>query len=162
MAIFQVPHPILLGELAFLLAFVPVLGTFISAAACILLSFAATNSWIINLTHQSWVLAVVVLVYFLGVHAIESHIVGPRVVGQAVGLHPIISIAALIAGAELFGILGALFVAPVVGIIQTIIVSLWREWRAAHPDQFPPKPVMVESKTQSEVSPQPALGEITT
>ena len=162
MAIFQVPHPILLGELAFLLAFVPVLGTFISAAACILLSFAATNSWIISLTHQSWVLAVVVLVYFLGVHAIESHIVGPRVVGHAVGLHPIISIAALIAGAELFGILGALFVAPVVGIIQTIIVSLWREWRAAHPDQFPQKPVMVESKPQSEVSPRSTLGEITT
>ncbi|HKV59556.1 MAG TPA: AI-2E family transporter, partial [Ktedonobacteraceae bacterium] len=91
MAVFQVPHPILLGELAFLLAFVPVLGTFISAAACILLSFAASNNWIINLTHQSWLLAVVVLLYFIGVHAIESHIVGPRVVGHAVGLHPIIS-----------------------------------------------------------------------
>jgi len=161
MAIFQVPHPILLGELAFLLAFVPVLGTFISAAACILLSFAAPNSWIINLTHQSWLLAVVVLLYFIGVHAVESHIVGPRVVGQAVGLHPIISIAALIAGAELFGILGALFVAPVVGIIQAIIVSLWREWRAAHPDQFPQKPMTVESKTESKAS-QSAIGEVAT
>ncbi|HEU0000306.1 MAG TPA: AI-2E family transporter [Ktedonobacteraceae bacterium] len=155
MAAFQVPHPILLGELAFLLAFVPVLGTFISAAACILLSFAAPNSWLINLTHQSWLLAIVVLLYFIGVHAIESHIVGPRVVGHAVGLHPIISIAALIAGAELFGILGALFVAPVVGIIQAIIVSLWREWRVAHPEQFPQKSATVESKTS-----QPAVGEV--
>lgn len=155
MAALQVPHPILLGELAFLLAFVPVLGTFISAAACILLSFAASNSWVINLTHQNWLLAVVVLLYFIGVHAIESHIVGPRVVGHAVGLHPIISIAALIAGAELFGILGALFVAPVVGIIQAIIVSLWREWRAAHPEQFPQKSATVEGKT-----PQPAVGEV--
>ena len=161
MAAFQVPHPILLGELAFLLAFVPVLGTFISAAACILLSFAATNSWLINLTHQTWLLAVVVLIYFIGVHAIESHIVGPRIVGHAVGLHPIISIAALIAGAELFGILGALFVAPVVGIIQAIIVSLWREWRAAHPEEFLQKPVTVESKTGIETA-QPAIGEITT
>ena len=160
MAIFQVPHPILLGELAFLLAFVPVLGTFISAAACILLSFAATNSWVVNLTHQGWLLAVVVLVYFIGVHAIESHIVGPRIVGHAVGLHPIISISALIAGAELFGILGALFVAPVVGLIQAIIISLWREWRAAHPDQFPQKPIMVESKTEN-VPSQPAIGEVT-
>jgi predicted PurR-regulated permease PerM len=161
MAVFQVPHPILLGELAFLLAFVPVLGTFISAAACILLSFTAANSWLINLTHQSWLLAVVVLIYFIGVHAIESHIVGPRIVGHAVGLHPIISIAALIAGAELFGILGALFVAPVVGIIQAIVVSLWREWRAAHPDQFPQKPVTMESKKEFETA-QPAIGEITT
>ncbi len=158
MAIFQVPHPILLGELAFLLAFVPVLGTFISAAACILLSFTTTQSWVIGLTHQSWVLAVVVLLYFLVVHAIESHIVGPRIVGHAVGLHPIISISALIAGAELFGILGALFVAPVVGVIQAIIVSIWREWRTIHPEQFPKKNLMIESNVSdaSSASSEPA------
>jgi len=158
MAIFQVPHPILLGELAFLLAFVPVLGTFISAAACILLSFTTTQSWVIGLTHQSWVLAVVVLLYFLVVHAIESHIVGPRIVGHAVGLHPIISISALIAGAELFGILGALFVAPVVGVIQAIIVSIWREWRTIHPEQFPKKNLMIESNVSdaSSTSSEPA------
>ena len=146
MAIFQVPHPILLGELAFLLAFVPVLGTFISAAACILLSFAATDSWVVNLTHFSWVLAAIVLIYFVAVHLIESHIVGPRIVGQAVGLHPIISITALIASAELFGILGALFVVPVVGVIQAIIISFWREWREAHLDQFPKKTLLIETE----------------
>ena len=158
MAIFQVPHPILLGELAFLLAFVPVLGTFISAAACILLSFAATNSWVINLTHLNWILAVVVLIYFVAVHLIESHIVGPRIVGHAVGLHPIISITALIASAELFGILGALFVVPVVGVIQAIIVSIWREWRAIHPEQFPKKNLMIESNVSdvSSTSSEPA------
>ena len=155
MAIFQVPHPILLGELAFLLAFIPVLGTFISAAACILLSFAATNSWVINLTHLSWILAVIVLIYFVAVHLIESHIVGPRIVGHAVGLHPIISITALIASAELFGILGALFVVPVVGVIQAIIVSFWREWRQSHSNQFPKKNLMIESEV-SDAGSQPA------
>src|SRR5579884_3822198 len=139
MFILRVPHPVLLGELAFLLAFVPVLGTFISAVACILLAFTATSGW---------VLALIVLIYFIAVHLIESHIVGPRIVGHAVGLHPIISISALIAGSELFGILGALFVAPVVGVIQAIVVSFWREWRAAHPDQFP-------NRTESEVEPAP-------
>lgn len=146
MAIFRVPHPILLGELAFLLAFIPVLGTFISGALCILLALTATNSWVVALTGQTWVLALIVLLYFVAMHFIESHIVGPRIVGQAVGLHPIISIAALIAGAELFGILGALLVVPFVGIIQAIIVWLWRDWRATHPDQFPTKQVTVESE----------------
>ena len=37
MAILQVPHPVLLGVLAFFMAFIPVLGTFITAAACVLL-----------------------------------------------------------------------------------------------------------------------------
>ena len=96
--------------------------------------------------------------YFLVVHAIESHIVGPRIVGHAVGLHPIISISALIAGAELFGILGALFVAPVVGVIQAIIVSIWREWRTIHPEQFPKKNLMIESNVSdaSSASSEPA------
>ena len=61
---------------------------------------------------------------------------GPRIVGKAVGLHPVISLAALIAGAELFGILGALFASLVAGILQALIVSIWKEWRATHPEQF--------------------------
>jgi predicted PurR-regulated permease PerM len=152
MALLQVPHPILLGVLAFFLAFVPVLGTFISAAACILLALTQTQGWVASLTHQSWVLPVIVLVYFVAVHAFESHIVGPRIVGHAVGIHPIVAISALIAGVELFGILGALFVAPVVGVLQAVIVSFWREWRVNHPELFPKK----KAVTAAEVSTEPA------
>ncbi|HJT56138.1 MAG TPA: AI-2E family transporter [Ktedonobacteraceae bacterium] len=150
MAIFGVPHPVLLGELAFLLAFIPVLGTFISGALCILLSLTASDSWVVALTHQTWLLAIIVLVYFVAMHVIESDIVGPRVVGHAVGLHPVISITALIAGAELFGILGALFVAPAVGVLQAVIVWLWRDWRAMHLDQFPKQKVTVEGQVSEE------------
>jgi len=152
MVIFQVPHPILLGELAFLLAFIPMLGTFISGALCILLALTATTSWVVTLTGQTWILAIIVLIYFVAMHFIESHIVGPRVVGHAVGLHPIISITALVAGTELFGILGALFVVPLTGLIQAIVVWLWQDWRASHPDQFPEKPVLIESKVNEEAA----------
>jgi predicted PurR-regulated permease PerM len=152
MGILQVPHPVLLGTLAFFMAFIPVLGTFITAAACVLLALTQNHGWVINLTHQSWVLAIIVLVYFVAVHSFESHIVGPRVVGQAVGLHPIIAISALIAGVELFGILGALFVAPVVGVLQAVVISLWKEWRVTHPEQFLKK----KAVTAAEVSTEPA------
>jgi predicted PurR-regulated permease PerM len=144
MAILQVPHPVLLGVLAFFMAFIPVLGTFITAAACVLLALTQNNGWVFGLTHQSWVLAIIVLLYFLAVHSFESEIVGPRIVGNAVGLHPIIAISALIAGVELFGILGALFVAPVVGVLQAVIISFWKEWRVTHPEQFPTKKAVEE------------------
>jgi predicted PurR-regulated permease PerM len=144
MAILQVPHPVLLGVLAFFMAFIPVLGTFITATACVLLALTQNQGWVIGLTHQSWVLAIIVLLYFLAVHSFESHIVGPRIVGNAVGLHPIIAISALIAGVELFGILGALFVAPVVGVLQAVIISLWKEWRARRPEQFSTKKAVAE------------------
>ncbi|GHO53990.1 hypothetical protein KSB_24650 [Ktedonobacter robiniae] len=123
--IFHLPYAFLLGILAFIMAFIPVLGTFISGAVCILIALT-----------QSWVTALLVLVYFVFIHVIEGEVVGPRIVGKSVGLHPIVSLFALVAGGELFGIWGTLFASPIAGVLQTIIIVLWGEWRVRHPDQF--------------------------
>ncbi|HYL41988.1 MAG TPA: AI-2E family transporter [Ktedonobacteraceae bacterium] len=125
MALLHVPFAILLGVLAFVFAFVPVLGTFISGAACVLLALT-----------QGWVWAVIVLIYFIGIHIFEGDLVGPRIVGKAVGLHPVVSLAALIAGSELFGIWGAIFASPIAGILQAMLIAFWVEWRESHADQF--------------------------
>ena len=106
-------------------AFVPVLGTFISGAVCVLLALT-----------KGWLIALLVLLYFVAIHVFEGDIVGPRIVGKALGLHPIISLTALVAGAELFGIWGALFASPIAGILQALIATFWIEWRTTHPDAF--------------------------
>lgn len=126
MMVLRVPYAVLLGVIAFVLEFVPILGVFISGAACVLIALT-----------QSWFLAVLVLVYFVVVHVIEGDIVGPRIVGRAVGVHPAVSIFALLAGAELFGIWGALFASPIAGLLQTFLSEVWREWREFHAGQFP-------------------------
>jgi predicted PurR-regulated permease PerM len=125
----RVPFPILLGSLAFILAFVPIIGTFVSGAVCVVLALTV-----------GWVNAALVLGYFIIVHFIEGDLVGPRIVGKAVGLHPVVSILALIGGAEVFGILGALFAAPVAGVIQALIADFWIEWKKAHAEEFGPEP----------------------
>ena len=125
MALFHVPYAVLLGVLAFVLEFIPVLGTLTSGAICVLIALT-----------QGWLIAVLVLGYFVIVHIVEGDVLGPRIVGKAVGLHPIVSLAALIAGAELFGIIGALLASPVAGVIQALIVAVWSEWKETHPDQF--------------------------
>jgi len=135
MGLLGVRSAVLLGALAFVFAFIPVLGTFVSAVACILLALASNPVWA-----PSWVLAVIVLIYFVVIHAIEAHIVGPRIVGHAIGLHPAVSIFALITGTELFGIWGALFAAPVAGLLQVVLFAIWSEWRKTYPDQFPLEP----------------------
>jgi predicted PurR-regulated permease PerM len=86
---------------------------------------------------QGWLIAVLVLAYFIVMHILEGDVVGPRIVGKAVGLHPVVSLAALVAGAELFGIWGALFASPVAGVLQAILIALWSEWRTRNPEQFP-------------------------
>ncbi|MGH2516278.1 MAG: AI-2E family transporter, partial [Ktedonobacterales bacterium] len=136
----HVPYAVLLGLLAFVFEFIPIIGVFISGAACVLLALTVNP-----------VLALGVLLYFIIIHVIEGDVVGPRIVGRAIGLHPAVSIFALLAGAELFGLWGALFASPVAGVIQAICVEIWHEWRETHPQQFPeeygPARVPVTSQT---------------
>lgn len=122
---FHVPYAVLLGVLAFIFEFIPILGTLLSGAICTLIALT-----------QGWLIAVLVLGYFIIVHILEGDVVGPRIVGKAVGLHPIVSLVALVAGSELFGIWGALFASPVAGVLQALIVALWTNWRAMHPEEF--------------------------
>ena len=49
--------------------------------------------------------------------------------GRAVGIHPATGLIALVAGTELFGIWGALFAAPLAGLLQSILVAAWIEFR---------------------------------
>jgi predicted PurR-regulated permease PerM len=126
MAIFHVPYAVLLGVLAFVLEFIPVLGTLTSGAICVLIALT-----------QGWIIAVLVLAYFVFVHIIEGDVVGPRIVGKAVGLHPAISLIALLAGAELFGIWGAVLASPIAGVLQALLTAIYQNWRETHPEQFP-------------------------
>src|SRR5262249_34265975 len=54
MALFHVPYALLLGVIAFVLAFIPILGTLVSGAICTLLALT-----------QGWLIALGVLVYFI-------------------------------------------------------------------------------------------------
>lgn len=138
MTIFHVPYAVLLGVMAFVLEFIPVLGTLTSGAICVLIALS-----------QGWLIALGVLIYFILVHIFEGDVVGPRIVGKAVGLHPAISLVALIAGAELFGVWGAVLAAPLAGLIQSVLVAAWQNWRETHPEQFPP---IVEEVLEGEES----------
>ena len=124
-ALFHVPYALLIGILAFLLEFIPILGTLLSGVISILLALT-----------QGVPIAIGVLVCFVVIHVLEGDVVGPRIVGKAIGLHPAVSLIAVIAGAELFGIWGALLASPIAGVLQTIIITIWREWRRSHPEQF--------------------------
>jgi len=125
MTLFHVQYAVLLGVLSFVLAFVPIFGTLISGSICVLLALT-----------QGWLTAVLVLGYFILMHLVEGDIVGPRIVGKALGIHPLVSIIALVIGSELYGVVGVLFASPVAGVLQAISLSLWSEWKATHPESF--------------------------
>jgi predicted PurR-regulated permease PerM len=119
MALLHVRYALLLGVLAFFMEFVPVLGVIISGAVCVLVAL-----------FQGWVTALLVLAYFVLVHVVEGDLAGPRIMGRAVGIHPAVALLALAAGTELFGLWGALFGAPIAGLLQAIVTAVWRELQA--------------------------------
>lgn len=124
--IIGVPYPLLLSVFAFIMEFVPFLGVYIEGTAIVLL--ALTQGWTTGLL----ALGVVVLLQNL-----ENNVLSPRIVGDAVGINPIINIFAVIAGTNLFGIAGAFFAAPIAGFIQALIQALWLWWKTSHPEKFP-------------------------
>jgi predicted PurR-regulated permease PerM len=150
MFVLHVPYAVLLGLLAFLLEFIPTLGTLSSGVVCVLVALT-----------QGWVLALVVLAYFVVIHLLEGYVLAPRVLAQAVGLHPAVSIIALLVGAEVLGVWGALFAAPLAGVFQVLLAALWLEWRQAHQQQFPEEfgPLVVPVMTPNTLVPAPAARE---
>jgi predicted PurR-regulated permease PerM len=64
--------------------------------------------------------------FYLGIHQLEGHVIVPRVMGQALGAHPLLVIFALVAGAELYGIVGALLSLPMLAMGREIALFLHR------------------------------------
>src|SRR5215467_99909 len=129
LALLHVQYAALLGVLFFFLFFVPVIGSVVISALSILAALP-----------QGWVVMLIVAVYMTFLQGIVlGQILGPRIFSKTVGVHPIVALFALFAGAELFGLLGGFLAIPVAGVLQQIIVALWHRWKDEHPDQFPPE-----------------------
>lgn len=125
MLVLRVPYPAFLGALATVLEFIPVIGVLISGALCCLLALT-----------QGWLLALIVLAYFIVIHIIEGYILVPRIVGRAVHLNPAITLLAVIAADEIFGLIGAILAAPLAGLIQSLFASFWLYYRETHQAEF--------------------------
>ena len=137
LAALGVPYAVLLGVLAFFMEFIPVLGVFISGAAAVAIAI---------FHFQEVLRPLLVVAYFIIVHVIEGDLIGPRIMGKAVGIHPATGLVALVAGTELFGIWGALFAAPLAGLLQAVLTAAWLELRGGKPHEI--LQVMTEEASQ--------------
>jgi predicted PurR-regulated permease PerM len=117
-----VRYSLLLGVLGFFFEMIPMVGPTLVGVAMTAVAFS-----------QSVHLALLALGFYLLLQLVESNVLGPRITGQAVGLHPIASILGLVAGAKLFGIWGALFAVPALGFAFVIVAAVCRQARGMDP-----------------------------
>ncbi len=64
--------------------------------------------------------AIWVTLLFLGIHQIEGHIVVPKVMGSALRLHPLLVIFGLLAGLEIYGLLGVFVALPLLAVGRAV------------------------------------------
>ncbi|MEO7119083.1 MAG: AI-2E family transporter, partial [Candidatus Limnocylindrales bacterium] len=109
----SVPYAIPLGMFVAIIELVPYIGPVVATT---LVSAVALT--------QSPTRGVVVLVLLVVYHAVEGHTLRPMIYGRALKLSPLSVLMAILLGAELAGILGALAAIPIAGSIQVIIGEL--------------------------------------
>lgn len=111
----RVPNALLLGGVAGLLYSVPYLGAIITVVIIAGVSFVAGGlQFMLIVVGANVVLHQVVF----------DQIISPRILGGHVGLHPILSIIALLIGNALLGIVGMILAVPVAASIQIAVVAM--------------------------------------
>lgn len=67
---------------------------------------------------HSPITALIVIIVYFAIQQLESHILAPNIVGSSVGVHPLVVIFALLAGAQIGGILGMLAALPLLAMLK--------------------------------------------
>jgi hypothetical protein len=74
-----------------------------------------------------------VILLIVVIQQFESNVLGPRVIGRAVGLHPLGALFALLVGFEVAGILGGPFAVPIAGVLWVLVSATYRHFVASEP-----------------------------
>jgi predicted PurR-regulated permease PerM len=114
------PSPLVLGLLAGVFEFVPLVGPLCVA---VLVALLALLHWGFGMT--------LVALLFLGVlRIVHDYVIYPKIIGQGIHLHPLAVILAILAGAEIAGVAGIFLAIPVIAIL-TVAYRHWLEHRGS-------------------------------
>lgn len=105
--ILGVPYAVVIGAMAGVLEFIPMVGPLIAITAAFLIA-------LIN----SVQLGLVVLLFMIVLRIAQDYIIYPRIIGQGIKMHPLLVILAIMCGAELDGVVGVFLAIPLVGLMM--------------------------------------------
>ncbi len=75
-----------------------------------------------------------VVVTFTGAQLLEGSVLTPKLVGDRIGLHPVIIIFAIVAGGQLFGFFGILLALPAAAVLSVLVRFAFHRYLEEHPD----------------------------
>lgn len=133
------PSPLVLGLIAGMLEFVPLVGPLVVAILVALLA----------LLHSGFGMAFVVLLFLGVLRVVQDYVIYPKIIGQGIHLHPLAVILAILAGAEIAGVAGIFLAIPVIAIL-TVSYRHWLEHRGSETLAKVIEEAVVEVELQSE------------
>lgn len=112
MELLGVPYALLVGVWVALTAIIPYIGAFLGAVPAILLALLPPDG--------GPGLLLLVIVVYVGIQQLEGNFLTPRIQGSALKVHPIFVLFAVLAGAQLAGLLGAIFAVPALAVFRVL------------------------------------------
>jgi predicted PurR-regulated permease PerM len=117
------PYFLLIGAFAGLVEVIPVIGPIAAGALAVAVGFTA-----------SWHIALAAGLCVLGVRLAEDYIIIPRVLGEAVGLSPLVVLVSVTAMGILFGGFAVILAVPLAAVLVTLVDVLVRDVDPAEED----------------------------
>ena len=114
-----IAHVPFAGVLALWVAFadlIPLVGATLGAVVTVGVAFL-----------HSTPAGIAAIIFFVLYQQFENHVLQVTVMAKTVDLNPLVVLVSVLAGVELFGLLGALLAIPVAGMIQVIARDVWDE-----------------------------------
>jgi predicted PurR-regulated permease PerM len=119
-AIIGLPYAFLIGVLAVALTIIPFVGAIITCGAALLIALVS---------YADWQHPLLVFLVFGIVQGIEGYVLQPKIIGNRVGLHPMVIIIAIMTGTTLLGgVLGGILAIPMAAALRVILTRyVWKK-----------------------------------
>jgi phosphoglycolate phosphatase len=122
MSLVGLPNAGLMALLAGLLEVIPTFGPIIATTPALLIAFFLGSTY---LPLSNFAFAILVLGIYLLIQQMENAYLVPRIMGRRMQLHPVVVFIGVLAGGLLFGVLGVLLAAPVLGTVRVLFRYLY-------------------------------------
>ncbi len=131
MLVLNVPYAFLLGALFGALYLIPYIGNVISAITVLtVVGLSDVHSNVIFASGSfaglppAWSYGLLVMAIYLTIGLIFDHLIYPQLVGNSVGLSPVVSLFVIFCGEALFGLPGMIIAFPLAGSVKVILDRL--------------------------------------
>jgi len=128
------PNAGLMGLVAGLLEVIPTFGPVLATIPALLIAFFLGSTY---LPLSNFWFTVLVLGIYLLIQQVENAYLVPRIMGRRMQLHPVVIFIGVLAGGLLFGALGVLLAAPVIGTLRVVLRYIYA--KLLNEDPYPPE-----------------------